>query len=172
MATIDPTAIVDPSAKIASSAVVGPYCVIGPDVTIGARTRLHNHVTIQALTTLGEGNEVYPFSVLGADPQDRKFHGERTICEIGDRNKIREHVTVHRGTANGGSVTRIGNDNLIMVAAHIAHDCILGHDVCIANQVMLAGHVRVEQAANIGGGAGVHHFTTVGAYAFVGGLRR
>jgi UDP-N-acetylglucosamine acyltransferase len=172
MADIHPTAIVDSSARIAESAHVGPYCVIGPEVVIGARTRLLNHVTIQALTEIGEDNALHPYSVIGADPQDRKFKGERATCVIGDRNMIREHVTIHRGTANGGGRTTIGDDNLIMVAAHIAHDCHVAHNVCIANQVMLAGHVRVEEHANIGGGAGLHHFTTVGAYSFVGGMAR
>jgi UDP-N-acetylglucosamine acyltransferase len=172
MATVHPTAIVDASARLAPSAVVGPYCIIGPEVTIGDGTILHNNVTVQALTTIGCNNAFFPYSVIGADPQDRKFRGERSVCEIGDRNIIREHVTVHRGTANGGGLTRIGDDNLIMVAAHIAHDCILGNDICVANQVMLAGHVKIEDCANIGGGAGLHHFTTVGAFAFIGGLAR
>lgn len=172
MTTIHPTAIVDPTASLAPSAMVGPYCVIGPKVTIGENTVLHNHVTVQSLTTIGEGNEIYPFVVLGADPQDRKFKGEQAWCVIGDYNRIREHVTIHRGTRNGGDVTRIGDHNLIMVAAHIAHDCQIGDHTTIANQVMLAGHVRVEDGANIGGGAGVHHFATVGACAFVGGLAR
>ena len=172
MPTIHPTAIVDPSASVANSVKIGPYCVIGPEITLGEGTVLHNHVIIHALTTLGEDNEVYPFAVLGADPQDRKFQGERAHCVIGDRNRIREHVTIHRGTRNGGGVTRIGNDNLIMVAAHIAHDCHVGDGITIANQVMLAGHVRVEDGANIGGGAGVHHFATVGTCSFVGGMAR
>jgi UDP-N-acetylglucosamine acyltransferase len=172
MANVHPTAIIDPSAEIADSAVIGPYCVIGPDVVVGERTTLHNHVIVQTLTTLGDENEIFPFSVLGADPQDKKFAGERATCVIGHRNKIREHVTIHRGTANGGGITRIGDDNLIMVAAHIAHDCDVGSEICIANQVMLAGHVRIEDAANIGGGAGLHHFATVGTCAFVGGLAR
>ncbi len=165
MAQTHPTAIVHPTARIADSALVGPYCVIGPEVTIGERTVLHNHVTIQALTSIGTDNQIYPFSVIGADPQDRKFAGERATCEIGDHNTIREHVTIHRGTGNGGTVTRIGNHNLIMVAAHIAHDCCLADHICIANQVMLAGHVWVQERANIGGGAGLHHYTTVGACA-------
>ncbi|MCI0362324.1 MAG: acyl-ACP--UDP-N-acetylglucosamine O-acyltransferase [Phycisphaerales bacterium] len=172
MATVHDTAIIDPTAHLADDVLVGPYCVIGPDVEIGEGTVLHNHVAIQSLTSIGRENVFYPFSVIGADPQDRKFHGERTRLKIGDRNKIREHVTIHRGTGNGGGLTRVGNDNLIMVAVHIAHDCILGNDICIANQVMLAGHVRIEDGANIGGGAGLHHFTTVGSCAFVGGLAR
>jgi UDP-N-acetylglucosamine acyltransferase len=169
---VHPTAIIDPTARIAPSARIGPYCVVGPEVEIGEDTILHNHVTIQSLTTIGSGNAIYPFSVVGADPQDRKFAGERTTCVIGDRNKIREHVTIHRGTANGGGVTRIGHDNLIMVGAHVAHDCMLEDQIVLANQVMLAGHVHINRGANIGGGAGVHHFATVGTCAFVGGLAR
>lgn len=169
---IHPTAVIHPSARIDPGAVVGPYCVIGPEVAIGKATVLHNHVTVQALTVMGEENVLYPYCVVGADPQDRKYRGERTTLVIGHRNRIREQATIHRGTSNGGGATRIGNDNLIMVAAHVAHDCIIGDDVCLANQVMLAGHVHVEDGANIGGGAGIHHFATVGAYSFVGGLAR
>lgn len=172
MTHIHPTAIVDPLAKIAETVTVGPYCIIGPDVVVGDDTVLHNHVTIHSSTTIGESNVFYPFSVIGADPQDRKYHGEHSVCEIGNHNQIREHVTIHRGTGNGGGVTRIGNENLIMVSAHIAHDCQLGDRIAIANQVMLAGHVRVRDDANIGGGAGIHHFTTIGDCAFVGGLAR
>jgi UDP-N-acetylglucosamine acyltransferase len=172
MTSIHPTAIIDPTATIGESVEIGPYCVIGPDVVIGEGCSLQNHVTVAKLTTLGRGNTIYPYSVIGADPQDLKFRGEHAICEIGDHNTIREHVTVHRGTANGGGVTRIGSHNLIMVAVHVAHDCILEDDIIIANQVMLAGHVLVQRGANIGGGAGVHHFTTIGECALVGGLAR
>jgi len=172
MSRIHPTAIIDPSARIAPPAAIGPYCVIAPHAEVGEGTRLINHVTVQELTVIGRDNVVYPYSVVGADPQDRKYHGERATCVIGDRNQIREHVPVHRGTANGGGVTRIGDDNLIMVAAHIAHDCVIADHVTIANQVMLAGHVHIEEGANIGGGAGIHHFATVGACSFVGGLAR
>jgi UDP-N-acetylglucosamine acyltransferase len=163
---------VDDTAKLSANAVIGPYCVIGPEVVIGDGTVLHNHVTVQSLTTIGRNNQFFPYSVIGADPQDRKYRGERSECQIGNRNIIREHVTIHRGTANGGGLTCIGDNNLIMVAAHIAHDCVLGNDICVANQVMLAGHVKIQDCANIGGGAGLHHFTTVGAFAFVGGLAR
>lgn len=172
MATIHPTAILHASARLDPSVQVGPYCVIGSDVVIGSGTVLHNNVTIQSLTTIGKDNEFFPYSVIGADPQDRKWHGEQAVCHIGDRNKIREHVTIHRGTGNGGGVTRIGSENLIMVAAHIAHDCIVQDHVTIANQAMLAGHVRVEEGANIGGGVGIHHLTTVGTCSFVGGMAR
>ncbi|HWB19217.1 MAG TPA: acyl-ACP--UDP-N-acetylglucosamine O-acyltransferase [Phycisphaerales bacterium] len=172
MTHIHPTAVVHPTAQVADSAVIGPYCVVGEAVSIGARSILHNHVVVQGLTTIGQDNVIYPFAVVGGDPQDRKFTGEKTLCVIGDRNNIREHVTIHRGTANGGGATRIGNDNLLMVGVHVAHDCLIGNDVCLANQVMLAGHVTVEDGANIGGGAGVHHFATVGSFSFVGGLAR
>ncbi len=172
MTKIHPTAIIHPTARIDPSVEIGPHCVIGEEVHIGEGTVIHNHVTIQSLTTIGKENVVYPFAVLGADPQDRKWHGERSYCVIGDRNIIREHVTVHRGTGNGGDYTTIGDDNLIMVAAHIAHDCHLENKTTIANQVMLAGHVRIEEGASVGGGAGIHHFATVGAFSFVGGLAR
>jgi UDP-N-acetylglucosamine acyltransferase len=172
MTEIHPTAIIDRSAQLGEDVAIGPYCVVGPHVVIGARTRLHNHVILQELTTIGEDNEIFPFSVLGADPQDRKFAGERATSVVGDRNKIREHVTIHRGTRSGGGVTTIGNDNLIMVAAHLAHDCRIGNDVVIANQVMVAGHVMVEDGASIGGGVGIHHFTTIGTSSFVGGMAR
>jgi UDP-N-acetylglucosamine acyltransferase len=172
MTKIHPTAIIDPSATVADSAVIGPYCVIGPDVTIGEDCVLHQQVCFQALTTCGRENIFYPFSVIGADPQDRKFKGEHSTCTIGDRNVVREHVTIHRGTQNGGGITRVGSDNLIMVASHVAHDCLLGDHITLANQVMLAGHVYIEDGANIGGGVGIHHFATVGTCAFVGGLAR
>lgn len=172
MSTIHPTAVIDASAKIADSAVIGPYCVIGPDVVIGERCVLHDHVTFQRLTTIGSDNLFYPYTVIGADPQDRKFKGEPSTCVMGDRNVIREHVTIHRGTENGGNVTRIGSDNLIMVASHIAHDCLLGDHITLANQVMLAGHVYIEDGANVGGGVGIHHFATIGTCAFIGGLAR
>lgn len=172
MSAIHPTAIIDPAADVHGEAVIGPWCVIGPRVEIGARTELLNHVSIQCDTTIGVENRVYPYAVLGADPQDKKFEGERTTLELGDGNQVREHVTLHRGTANGGGRTVIGNNNLIMVGAHVAHDCYVGDDNVIANQVMLAGHVVIEDGVGIGGGAGVHHFVTIGQCAFVGGLAR
>jgi len=172
MSNIHPTAVIDSSAQVADSAVIGPYCVIGPEVVIGARCVLHDHVTFQKLTTVGADNVFYPYTVIGADPQDRKYKGERSVCQIGDRNVIREHVTVHRGTGNGGGITRIGSDNLIMVACHVAHDCLLGDHITIANQALLAGHVYIEDGANVGGGVGIHHFVTIGSCAFIGGLAR
>lgn len=172
MSKIHPTAVIDITATIADDVEIGPYCVIGPEVSIDAGSVLHNHVTVQRCTTIGRDNVFYPYSVIGADPQDRKYHGERCECVIGDRNQIREHVTIHRGTGNGGGYTVVGNDNLIMVSAHVAHDCRIGDHVIIANQVMLAGHVVIHDHANIGGGAGIHHYATVGECAFVGAMAR
>ncbi|MEE2719321.1 MAG: acyl-ACP--UDP-N-acetylglucosamine O-acyltransferase [Planctomycetota bacterium] len=170
--TIHPTAIIDETATVHDTAEIGPWCVVGPDVTIGSGTELMSHVVIQRDTVIGSENRFYPYSVIGVDPQDRKYDGERTVCEIGDRNEIREHVTIHRGTGNGGGATTVGSGNLIMVGAHIAHDCRIGEETVIANQVMLAGHVVVEDFASIGGGAGIHHFATIGTCSFVGGLAR
>lgn len=172
MATVHPTAIIDPKAHLDRDVSVGAYCVIGPNVRIGAGTVLHNHVTVQRDTEIGGDNSIYPYAFIGGDPQDRKYQGEKTALRIGERNVIREMTTIHRGTANGGGITRIGNDCLIMGTVHVAHDCWIGNDVIIANAAMLAGHIRIEDAANIGGGAGLHHFTTVGTCAFVAAMAR
>ncbi len=172
MRIIHPTAIIDAKAELGENVEVGPYCVIGPYVEIGSGSRLLNHVAVTGPTTIGNDNTIYPFSVIGADPQDLKFHGEPSPCVIGDRNVIREHVTIHRGTEVGGGVTRVGSDNLIMVAAHIAHDCAVGSHCVIANQVMVGGHAVVEDCATLGGGAGIHHYTTIGTMSFIGGLCR
>jgi len=172
MATIHPTAYIDETAEIADSASIGPSCFIGPHVSIGAGSELLNHVTVQSHTTIGEGNRFFPFSVIGGDPQDKKFNAEITTLTIGDRNEIREHVTIHRGTDNGGGRTVIGDNNLLMVGSHVAHDCILGSELVIANQVMLAGHITIEDCATIGGGAGINQFSRIGRCAYVGGLAR
>ena len=169
---IHPTAIIDSTATVAKDATIGAYCVIGPDVRIGSRTKLFTHVTVQSNTTIGEDNVFYPFCVIGGDPQDKKYEGESTTLTIGDRNQIREHVTIHRGTAFGGGITTVGSDNLLMVAVHVAHDCVLGDELIIANQVMLAGHIIVEDCATIGGGAGINQFARVGRCSYVGGLAR
>ena len=172
MSRIHPTAVVDPGARLAPSVVVGPYCVIGPEVEIGEDCELRSHVVIESHTRMGRGNVFFPFATVGGTPQDRKFKGEVTWCLIGNGNHVREHATIHRGTQNGGGKTVLGNDNLVMVGAHIAHDCLIGNQVTLANEVMLAGHIHVEDHASIGGGAGVHHFATVGTCAFVGGMGR
>lgn len=172
MSNIHPTAIVDPGAEIDEDVTVGPYCVVGPQVRIGGGTVLHNHVTVTGLTSIGFDNEIFPFAVIGVAPQDLKYDGEPTRVVIGDRNQIREHATIHRGTPLGGGVTRVGDDNLLMVGVHVAHDCIVHSHTVIANSVMLAGHVVVHSGAGIGGGAGVHHFTTIGRLSFTAGMAR
>lgn len=169
---IHPTAIVHPEANLSDHVRIGPYCVVGEDVTIGEWTVLHNHVTVQGPTTIGRENTIFPFSVLGAEPQDLKYAGRDTELVIGDRNKIREHATIHRGTEFGGYKTVIGSDCLIMVGVHIAHDCIIDNEVVIANGSMLGGHCHVEFGSTIGGGAGIHHFTSVGELSFIGGMSR
>ena len=172
MPQIHPTAIVERGAELADDVIVGPLCHVGPKVRLGPGTRLISHVTILGRTTLGEGNTVWPYATLGGDPQDLKFKGEDSQLIIGDHNEIRENVTIHKGTANDGSVTRVGNENLLMVGCHVAHDCTLGNHIIIANAVQLAGHIVVEDHAAIAGGSGVHHFITIGQYAYIGGLTR
>jgi UDP-N-acetylglucosamine acyltransferase len=172
MPKIHPTAVVDPSVQLASDVVVGPWCVVGPGVTIGEGTELVSHVVIDRDTTIGRENVLHPFSVVGGPPQDKKYHGERTTLEVGDRNQIREYASLHRGTANGGGVTVVGSDNLIMGCVHVAHDCRIGSGVILANNAMVAGHVIVEDGANVGGGAGLHHFVRVGSRSFVGAMAR
>jgi len=171
-AAVHKSAVVSPDARLGEGAEVGPFCVIGPNVTIGPGAVLHNNVTIVRDTTLGADCTVHPYAVLGADPQDLKHRGERTELVIGDGTSIREHATLHRGTALGGGRTVIGSDCLIMVGVHIAHDCIVEDEVVIANGAMMGGHCLIETGATIAGAAALHHFTTVGRYAFVGGMAR
>lgn len=172
MPTIHPTAVIDPSARVEEGVVIGPWCVVGPRSVIGAGTELRAHVVVGPNTTFGTRNCVHPFALVGGDPQDLKYRGEETHLVIGDRNQIREHASIHRGTGNGGGVTRVGSDNLLMGNVHIAHDCVVGDGVVIANNVMLAGHVQIEDFASLGGGAGIHHFARVGTCAFVGAMAR
>jgi UDP-N-acetylglucosamine acyltransferase len=172
MSKIHPTAVVDASVKLAPGVVIGPWCVVGPDVTIGEGTELVSHVVVDRDTSIGRENVLHPFTVVGGPPQDKKYHGERTTLEVGDRNQIREYASLHRGTANGGGVTVVGSDNLIMGCVHVAHDCRIGSGVILANNAMVAGHVTVEDGANVGGGAGLHHFVRVGTRSFVGAMAR
>ena len=172
MPSIHPTAVIDSSAVIAEDVVIGPWCVVGPKVSIGRGTILRSHVVLESHCRVGEDNVFSSFSAIGGTPQDRKYRGEETWCEIGDRNHIREQVSIHRGTAVGGGVTRLGDGNLLMVGVHVAHDCILGNDITIANSSLLAGHVRIGDAATIGGAAAFHHYVSVGTCAFVGGMAR
>jgi UDP-N-acetylglucosamine acyltransferase len=165
---IHPTAIVDPGARIAESADIGPYCVIGAEVEIGARTRLMASNYVEGVTSIGEDNIFYPYSTVGVASQDLKYKGERAETRIGHRNRIREFVTIHRGTEGGGLVTSIGSDNLVMVYAHVAHDVRIGDHVILGNSVGLAGHVLIEDWADVSPFSGVHQFCHIGRHAFVG----
>jgi UDP-N-acetylglucosamine acyltransferase len=166
------TACIDPRAQLGDDVEVGPYCVVGPEVVIGPGTRLIAHACILGQTSLGERNLVYPFVVIGGEPQDVSFRGSVTRVEIGDQNVIREGVTVHRGSEKEQGVTRIGSRNLLMVNVHVAHDCVLGDQVTIANNTILGGHTHIESSVTISGGVGIHPFVTIGAYSYVGGLSR
>lgn len=165
---IHPLAVIDPRAELAADVAVGPFCVIGPHVTIGPGTKLHNNVTVIGHTTIGSDNEIFPNAVLGAAPQDKKFKGEPTRLVIGDGNMIREAVTIHVGTEAGGGVTRIGDNNLLMVGVHLGHDVTLGNECIFANNVMLAGHCHVGNRVSMMGGAALHHFVSMGDFVFVG----
>ena len=163
------TAIVDPGARIAGDAEVGPYTIIGPEVEIGSRTRILAHVYLEGPTFIGEDNLFYPYSTVGVASQDLKYQGERAETRIGNRNKIREFVTIHRGTQGGGLVTSIGDDNLLMAYVHIAHDARIGSHAILGNAVTLAGHVTIGDWAIIEAFSGVHQFCRIGEHAFVGG---
>lgn len=170
MSNIHPTAIIDPKAKIGANAAIGPYCVIGPDVTLGDNVELKSHVVIDGHTTLGDNCRVFPFASLGHAPQDLKYHGEPSQLIIGKNNTIREHVTMNPGTETGGMVTRIGDDGLFMMSVHIAHDCIVGNRVIMANNATLGGHVHVGDHVLVGGLAAVHQFVRIGSFAVIGGM--
>lgn len=161
-------AIVDPAADIADDVEIGPFCIIGPDVVLGCATRVASHTIIRGPTTIGRDNVIFPFASIGEAPQDMKYAGEPTRLEIGDRNTIREYVTLNRGTVDGGGVTRIGNDNLFMAYSHVAHDCLVGDHTIFANAASLAGHVDVGDWAILGGFTSVHQFCRVGAHSFSG----
>jgi len=165
---IHPTAIVDPGARVAESADIGPYSIVGPEVEIGLRTRLMAKAYIEGPTWIGEDNIFFPFTSIGVASQDLKYKGERSETRIGNRNRIREFVTIHRGTAGGGLVTRIGSDNLIMTYAHVAHDCQIGDHVILGNSVGLAGHVVIEDWVDVAPFSGVHQFCRIGRHAFIG----
>jgi UDP-N-acetylglucosamine acyltransferase len=163
---IDSTAIIDSKAQLDENITVGPFSVIGPDVKIGAGTVIGSHVVIKGPTRIGQDNRIYQFSSIGEDPQDKKYAAEITRLEIGDRNTIREFSTMHRGTKQDRSLTQIGSDNLFMAYTHVAHDCIIGNHVIMANGASLAGHVRLNSHAILGGFTLVHQFTQIGQYSF------
>ena len=166
---IHEAAIVDPSAQIGEGCHIGPFCTVGAEVTLGSGVRLDSHVVVDGKTSIGNKTHVFPFVSIGLGPQDLKYAGEPTSTEIGKRNHIREFVTIHRGTAGGGGVTRIGDGNLLMAQAHVAHDCQLGNEIIMANAATLAGHVEIADRASIGAYSGVHQFCRIGLEAFVGG---
>lgn len=167
---IHPTAIIHPGAALGPGVRVGPYCVVGPHVTLGAGCVLHSHVVVDGHTDLGQGCEVFPFAALGTPPQDLKYAGEPSRLTIGPRTRVREHATVHPGTAGDRMETRVGAGCLLMVACHVAHDCVLGDGVILANNATLGGHVTVGDGAIIGGLAAVHQFVRIGSGAIIGGM--
>ena len=167
---IHKTAIIDLKAKISSTVEIGPYVVIGPNVEINDNVVIHSHVNIGGHTIIGKNNRFYPFSSIGSNPQDMKYKGEKTMLKIGDNNTIREYVTINTGTIHGGGITKVGDNNLIMISAHIAHDCIIGNNTVLANSVAIAGHAQIADLVIIGGNCGVQQFTRIGKMAMIGGM--
>jgi UDP-N-acetylglucosamine acyltransferase len=167
---IHKTAIIDIKSKISSTVKIGPYTIIGPNVEIGDNTVIQSHVNITGHTIIGKNNSIYPFASIGNDPQDMKYKGEKTKLLIGDSNTIREYSTINPGTIQGGGVTIVGNNNLIMISAHIAHDCIIGSNIVIANSAAIAGHAQIDDYVVIGGNCGVQQFVRIGKMAMIGGM--
>ncbi len=170
MPDIHPTAVIDSRARLAEDVSVGPYCVIGPEAVIGSATQLGVGVVVEGRTAIGHHNRIGHYAMLGQEPQDLKYRGETTTLEIGNHNDIREHCTLHLGTENGGGSTTLGDHNLLMVGAHVAHDSHIANHCMLANNVLLAGHVIIRDYANIGGGTAITQYVTVGRYAYIGGL--
>ncbi len=166
---IHPTAIIDPSAKVPSSCRIGPHCVVGGGVEMGEDCELISHVALHGPTRMGRGNRLFPFAAVGIEPQDISYRGEPTRLEIGDHNVIREYVTINRGTVGGGGLTRVGSNCLLMAYAHVAHDCVVGNGVIMANAATLAGHVTIEDFAVVGALCPVHQYVRVGCYSYIGG---
>lgn len=168
-AVIHPTSIIEAGAFIKAGVKVGPFCYIGSNVEIGEGTVIHSHVVINGITKIGKDNQIYQFSSIGEINQDLKYKNESTQTTVGDRNIIRESVTIHRGTVQGGGLTKIGNDNFFMVNTHIAHDCQIGNRCILANNVTLAGHITIDDFAIVGGLTAIHQFCTIGAHTMIGG---
>ena len=163
-------ALVDPAAELGRGVRIGPFCTVGPDVTIEDGAELVSHVVVDGHTRIGAGAVLFPFCTVGLPPQDMKYRGEPTRCEIGARTQIREHCTIHRGTATGRGLTSIGTDCMLMAVAHVAHDCSIGDQVIIANNVVMGGHVSIGDHAVIGGSAAIHQFVRIGRAAMIGGV--
>lgn len=170
MTQIHPTAIVDPAAEIGDGVSIGPYSVVGPDVKLGTGCVLMSHVVVDGRTDIGANTRIYPFASIGSQPQDLKYHGEPSRLTIGANNILREHVTINPGTEGGGMLTSVGNNCLLMVGAHVAHDCVVGNHVIMANNATLAGHVILEDYVILGGLSAVHQFCRIGRHAMVGGM--
>ena len=167
---IHKTAIIDSKAKISQSVTIGPYSIIGPNVEIDEGSIIQSHVNISGYTKIGKNNTFYSFASIGSNPQDLKFKGEKTELIFGDNNIIREYVTANPGTSGGGSITKIGNNNLLMIGTHIAHDCLIGDNVVIANNAAIAGHAEIGDDVIIGGNCGIQQFTRIGKMAMIGGM--
>ncbi len=167
---IHSTAIVDKNSKISENVEIGPHCIIGPNVEIGSNTKLHSHISIKGNTKIGKKNEIFPFVSLGTSPQDLKYKGEKNSIIIGDNNKLREYVNINPGTSQGGTITKLGNNNLLMVYCHIAHDCNLRNNIVLANNVQVGGHVLIEDNAIVGGSCAIHQFSRIGKLAMIGGM--
>ena len=167
---IHPTSIIDPKSKISKNVEIGPYCIIGPDVEIGSNTKLHSHISIKGNTKIGNNNEIFPFVSLGTSPQDLKYMGEKNSIIIGNDNKLREYVNINPGTEQGGSITKVGNNNLMMVYCHIAHDCMIDDNIVLANNVQVGGHVSINKNAIVGGSCAIHQFSRIGEFAMIGGM--
>lgn len=168
-AVIHPSSIIESGAIIHDNVYIGPFCFIGAQVEIGARTLLRSHIVINGITQIGEDNQIYQFASLGEINQDLKYLKEPTRIEIGNCNQIRENVTIHRGTIQGGQVTKIGNSNLFMINVHVAHDCVIGNHCIMANNVTLGGHVKVDDYTIIGGMTAIHQFCIIGSHVMIGG---
>ncbi len=167
---IHPTALVHRDSKISESVNIGPYCIIGPEVEIDTNCILHSHISIKGNTKIGKNNEIFPFVSIGTSPQDLKYKGEKNSIIIGDNNKLREYVNINPGTSQGGTVTKLGNNNLLMVYCHVAHDCIIGNGIVLANNVQVGGHVKIEDNAIVGGSCAIHQFSRIGQLSMVGGM--
>jgi len=167
---IHPSAVVDPEARLGENVRIGPFCVVGPAVVLGEEVELISHVSVVGRTVVGEGTLVYPFAALGHQPQDLTYAGEPTELRIGAANRIREHVTMHPGTARGRGVTEVGDHNLFMAATHVAHDCRIGNHVIMANNATLGGHVTVDDHAYLGGLCAIHQYVRIGTTAMIGGV--
>ena len=167
---IHKTAIVDSKAKISVNVNIGPYCIIGSEVEIGTNSVIHSHVNIVGNTKIGENNQIYPFSSIGTPPQDLKYNGEKNLLVIGNNNRFREYVNINPGTEQGGGLTRIGDNNLLMVYCHVAHDCMISNNIVLANNVQVGGHVHIQNNAIVGGSCAIHQFSRIGEFSMIGGM--